>query len=58
MNKNEIEKLFGINRTTQWNWETGKSGEKKQILYEFLKTLNTEDIIKKIEAIKLLKGIK
>jgi hypothetical protein len=58
MNDKKICELFNIPQSTLNNWKSGKSGEGKKLLYEFLKSFSKEELEKRVEAIKLLKGIK
>jgi len=58
MNDKQICELFGISPSTLNNWKSEKSGDGKKLLYEFLKSFSKEELEKRVEAIKLLKGIK
>lgn len=55
MQDKEINQILGIPITTMQNWK--KSGDYKLVLYELLKSMDKEELQRKVEAIKLLKGM-
>lgn len=56
MKDTELNQIFDIPISTLSEWK--KKDSKRNLLYEFLKSFNSDDLKKRIEAIKLLKGIK
>ena len=55
MQDKELAKLIGMPTSTLSEWKKAKNY--RIVLYELLKSLNVEELKKKVEAIKLLKGI-
>jgi len=51
----EISKILNIPVQTISDWK--KPSSKRKYLYDFLKSFNKEDMIKRVEAIKLLKSL-
>lgn len=51
----EISRLLNIPVQTISDWK--KPTSKRKDLYDFLKSFSKEDMLKRVEAIKLLKGI-
>ena len=51
----EISKILNIPIQTISDWK--KSSSKRKCLYDFLKSFNKEDMIKRVEAIKTLKEV-
>ncbi len=56
MQDKDLAKLIGIPTSTLSEWK--KAGNYRVIVYEILKSTNEEELKKRVEAIKLLKGIK
>jgi len=56
MKDTELSKLIGIPIPTLQNWK--KSDNFRKLLYELLSTMDKEELEKRVEAIKLLKGLK
>lgn len=56
MKDTELNAILGIPIPTIQLWK--KSDSFRRLLYELLSTMTKEELEKKVEAIKLLKGIK
>lgn len=55
MQDKEMIEIIGIPKATIADWKT--SNNYRQIIYEILKNMPKEELQKKVEAIKTLKGI-
>ena len=56
MKDTEISNIIGISISTLQDWK--RSDSFRKLLYELLSTMDREELIKKVEAVKLLKNIK
>ncbi len=56
MKDSDLTRILGIPSATLSDWKKPES--KRKLLYEFLKSFSIEELEKRAEAIKLLKGIK
>jgi len=56
MKKTELSKIINIPTSTLTDWE--KTESKRHLVYELLQSFTKEELEKRIEAIKLLKGLK
>ena len=56
MKDTDLTRILDIPSATLSDWK--KDTSKRKLLYEFLKSFSKEELEKRVEAIKLLKGIK
>lgn len=56
MKDTEISKILNIPLTTIRDWK--KANNYRTLIYELIKNMDKEELEKRVEAIKLLKGIK
>ena len=55
MKDTELHQIIGIPVQTLQDWK--RSDSFRKLLYELLSTMDKEDLQKRVEAVKLLKGI-
>lgn len=58
MKDTELNKILNIPTTTLSDWKKADVDNWRKIIYELLKSYTKEELEKRVEAIKLLKGIK
>lgn len=58
MKDTELSKLINIPITTIRDWKKTDNDNYRKLIYELLKGYNKEELEKRIDAIKLIKGIK
>ncbi|NQY20846.1 MAG: hypothetical protein HRT40_05995 [Campylobacteraceae bacterium] len=56
MQDKDIINIVGLPKGTIQDWK--KANNYRTIIYELISNMDKEELIKKVEAIKLLKGIK
>ena len=56
MKKTELSKIIDVPTSTLTDWENKES--KRHLVYEIFQSFTKEELEKRVEAIKLLKGIK
>ena len=55
MKDTELSRIIGIPISTIQEWK--RSDSFRKLLYELLSTMDKEELSKKVEAVKLLKGL-
>ncbi len=58
MTDKELSSILNISIQTLATWKKTNTENYRKLIYEFLKSYSKEELEKKVEAIKLLKGIK
>lgn len=53
MKKKEMIEIFSLTSGTLSNWDTGKQGEQRKLLYEVLKSLPVEYVIDRAKMINI-----
>jgi uncharacterized protein YjcR len=58
MKDTELNKILGISVQTLQDWKKRDPDNYRRLIYELLSSYSKEELEKRVEAIKLLKGIK
>lgn len=53
MKKKEMIEIFSLTSGTLSNWDTGKQGEQRKLLYEVLKSLPVEYVLERAKMINI-----